>query len=356
MDAWSVMHADFLIIGQGLAGTCLAWRLLERGKSFLIVDRDEPLTSSKVAAGLVSPVTGMRVSLNWRYAELYPEALRFYQDKELLLHEPFFHLRPIVRLLRNDDEVKLWRKRQVDPAIIPFLNPEAPDPLVDERVWSNPLGGFQQKHCGWLDSAAFLAASKRHFQSLGRWAQAEVRPEDVTATAEEVTWNGRSYGQAVWCQGWEALRHPYFDWVPLEPARGTVLTLRCEGLPERRIVNRGCWMLPMGDGTWRAGSTYEPRFIEPHTPGIAVFKELEARLRDLVRLPFQITGSQTAVRPVVMRKRALIGRHPARPRTVFLNGLGSKGVLRGPFMARRLTEHLLDGTALEGEYDLQANP
>jgi len=53
-----------LILGQGLAGTAIAWRLWERGLPFLIVDRDEPVTSSKIAAGLLTPITGMRMSLN----------------------------------------------------------------------------------------------------------------------------------------------------------------------------------------------------------------------------------------------------------------------------------------------------
>ena len=64
------MTPRILIIGGGLAGMALAWRLHERGVPFLIVDRDEPLTSSKVAAGLVAPITGLRLTLNWRYDTL----------------------------------------------------------------------------------------------------------------------------------------------------------------------------------------------------------------------------------------------------------------------------------------------
>ena len=94
------MNPRFLIIGQGLAGTALAWRLHQRGRGFLIVDRDEAQTSSKVAAGLVTPITGMRLNLSWRYGTLYPEALAFYQEMETLLHQRFYHEVPIVRLLR----------------------------------------------------------------------------------------------------------------------------------------------------------------------------------------------------------------------------------------------------------------
>jgi glycine/D-amino acid oxidase-like deaminating enzyme len=47
--------------------------------------------------------------------------------------------------------------------------------------------------------------------------------------------------------------------------------------------------------------------------------------------------------------------HPAHPRVAFLNGLGSKGSLRSPWLARHLVEHLLDGGALDPELDLQRN-
>ena len=40
---------------------------------------------------------------------------------------------------------------------------------------------------------------------------------------------------------------------------------------------------------------------------------------------------------------------------LFFNGLGSKGSLRAPWLARHLAEHLLDGRLLEPEFDLQAN-
>jgi len=50
---------DFLIVGQGLAGSLMAWELMQRGKTVLIVDNGLE-NASRVAAGLINPVTGMR--------------------------------------------------------------------------------------------------------------------------------------------------------------------------------------------------------------------------------------------------------------------------------------------------------
>ena len=47
---------DVVVVGQGFAGTALAWQLRWRGASVLVVDRGDPDTASKVAAGLLTPM------------------------------------------------------------------------------------------------------------------------------------------------------------------------------------------------------------------------------------------------------------------------------------------------------------
>jgi len=96
-------------------------------------------------------------------------------------------------------------------------------------------------------------------------------------------------------------------------------------------------------------------FDQPHVPAPEVIAGLEVRLQGLLKSRYEIIGSQTGVRPIITRKEALIGRHPARPQVAFINGLGSKGVLRSPWIARQLVEHLLEGKPVESELDLAGN-
>lgn len=348
------MTTRLLIIGQGLAGTALAWRLHACGVPFLIVDRDEPQTSSKVAAGLVTPITGMRLNLNWRYEMLYPEALAFYRDCETILGQSFYHEVPIVRLLRDEKALALWEKRRLQPEVQPYLK-AVKGPLVDETVFANPHGGFQQQQGGWLDTAAFLNASRTFFQGLGVWRAGEVTVDSLVPSDSSVLWNGESFATAIFCTGWEAARHPWFDWLPFQSAQGTVLGVQADTGGECRIINRGCWLLPRGDGTLRVGPTYDLNFTDPHTPSPQSLAGLETKLRALFLRDFTITSHQTGVRPIIRGRQALIGRHPGRPRIAFMNGLGSKGVLRAPWVAGRLVEHLLDGAEIEPGMDLAEN-
>ncbi len=79
------MKVDFLIIGQGIAGSTLALELLKREKSVLVVDRQDTGSSTRVAAGLVTPLTGKGMNTAWRQEEYLPKAVAYYHalEKEL---------------------------------------------------------------------------------------------------------------------------------------------------------------------------------------------------------------------------------------------------------------------------------
>lgn len=340
-----------LIIGQGLAGTALAWRLHDRGVPFVIVDREEPVTCSKVAAGLITPVTGMRLKVSWRFGVFYPEALRFYRRLGKRLGKRVFFPRGYVRLLKNEQERQKWPKRLRESEVGPFVHPQAP--RLDPGIVTEPHEGFQQRHAAWLDTVTYLEASRRFFGEAYR--QATVAPGEVEDDAEGVIWKGERFSHVVWAQGWQAARHPLFEWVPFQNALGTILTAKTDLKGERRILNRGCWIIPRADGTLRAGSTYEWTFSDPPAGSPGMVADLETKLREFFAVPVEVLESQSAVRPIIKSRQALLGAHPSHPRVVFFNGLGSKGSLRAPWLARHLIEHLLDGSSLDPEFDLQAN-
>ncbi len=340
-----------LIIGQGLAGTALAWRLHERGVPFVIVDREEPVTCSKVAAGLITPVTGMRLKVSWRFEVFYPEALRFYRQIGKRLGTRVFFPRGYVRLLKNEQERQKWPKRLRESEVGPFVHPQATQ--LDPAIVTLPHEGFQQRHAAWLDTVTYLEASRRFFGEAYR--KATIAASEVLDDAEGIVWRGERFSHVVWAQGWQAAKHPLFGWVPFQSALGTILTAKADLKGERRILNRGCWVIPRADGTLRAGSTYEWTFPDPPAASPGMIADLETKLRDFLAVPVELLGSQSAVRPIIKGRQALLGAHPSHPRVLLFNGLGSKGSLRSPWLARHLVEHLLDGQPLDPEFDLQAN-
>ncbi len=121
---------------------------------------------------------------------------------------------------------------------------------------------------------------------------------------------------------------------------------------EKRILNRGSWLLPSGPGEFRTGATYDWKELdcEPTKRGR---RGVERRLRQMMgKVRYEVTGHEAAVRPMIDGRRICMGRHPSYPQVCFFNGLGSKGVLDAPFFANMLAAHLVGEGEIEGEADV----
>ncbi|MGI8604104.1 MAG: NAD(P)/FAD-dependent oxidoreductase [Verrucomicrobiales bacterium] len=331
-------EVEFLIVGQGLAGTTLAWELLRRGCEPLVIDADEPVTSSKIAAGLITPITGQRMALSWRANETLEEARAFYRHIAAQLGRAYFHERPVLRVFCDDREADLWHRRTRDAAFVPFIAQSWPE--------HGRYGAGEIRGGGYLDCAGYLGASRDFFRRRGLF---EVRRIDPAETAKFPA------GWVIFCQGFAAAQNPFFSWVPWKAAKGEILTLRIGQLAgEERIVTAGQWLLPMGGGVFRTGSTYEWHQLD-NRPTATARELLERGLRRLTPHSFEVIEHKAAVRPIIHESKALVGVHPVYHRLAFFNGLGSKGALHAPFFARHLAEHLLEGHPIEEELDLRRN-
>src|SRR5579872_7445587 len=155
MEQW-----DFIIVGQGLAGTTLVWQLHRRGFRVLVIDREKGNSASRIAAGLMTPVTGKRLAKSWRLDEVYPTAVEFYRWVEAQIGDTCFRERPSLRIFQNDAERDEYHKRA--PGMLNGLvrNLESP---VNPEWFSAPLGGFEMPTAARLDALRYLDVSRDFF-------------------------------------------------------------------------------------------------------------------------------------------------------------------------------------------------
>ena len=73
-----MIQFDYIIVGQGISGSFLSWFLLNAGKQVLVIDQSKPNTASKVASGVINPVTGRRIVQTWEIETLMPFAVEAY--------------------------------------------------------------------------------------------------------------------------------------------------------------------------------------------------------------------------------------------------------------------------------------
>src|SRR6476619_5861711 len=71
---------DYIIIGQEINADKLSNEFSKAGLSFAVMDDGNPSASSRVAAGMINPVTGRRIVKTWMIDTLLPFAFETYKE------------------------------------------------------------------------------------------------------------------------------------------------------------------------------------------------------------------------------------------------------------------------------------
>jgi glycine oxidase len=329
---------EILIVGQGLAGTCLAWNLWDRGIPFRIVARGDQSGSSHVAAGMLTPVTGKTMNPSWRLEEFRTKALRFYRTLEHVLGEQFFYDVPILRVFGNGAEREKFESKREE------LTQWTGDVVEDAGLGvRGDFGGVKWHGGGWLKTHRFLTRSKGYFRERGLYGQMDVTREDLERMA------GR---RIVLCEGAAGLgEEKSFPYLPERRAKGEILTVRVPGLREDCIISGGGWLIPRGGSLFRAGSGYEWEALD-RFPTPEGRERVEEIVRHLTGQPFEVLDHVAGVRPIVRRSQPVIGWHRDREGLAIFNGLGSKGVLYAPGVSKELALHLSEGKEIDEGLDV----
>ena len=124
---------DYIIVGQGLAGSVLAYQLMEAGKKIVVVDENNPQTSSKVAAGLCNPIVFKRLTKSWLVESVLPIAVNFYRNQEQLLGNHFYQEMPIYKLFVDEKESSFWKQKSNEPELFDWINDKNEKPLSSKH-------------------------------------------------------------------------------------------------------------------------------------------------------------------------------------------------------------------------------
>ncbi len=337
---------SYLIVGGGLAGLTLAYCLRKADQDVTVVDDGARGSSSRVAAGIVHPVTGRRKVKTWMADTIIPFARNHYREVEALTGRRLFHDLPILEVFATAGEVNDWAARSTDPAYAAYYDGMVP-PGPGWHPVQAPLGGVQIRQGGYLEVSAYLDAVR---EWLGTDC-VEDRFAYEALSSLPVRWKGRTFSRTICCDGVRSFNNPHFGSVPMAPVKGEILTVRCPGLTGERIFNQGFFILPVGGDLFRVGATFTWDFsdAEPTQEGR---EAIEAFLRRFLAAGFTVEDHRAAVRPAIRGRRPVMGLRPGNPSVGLFNGLGTKGVSLAPYFADRLTRYLLHGDALMPETDV----
>lgn len=334
---------DYLIIGQGLAGSCLAWQLIARGKKVLVLDKPDRNRSSVIAAGLFNPITGKLMSRTWLADEVFQSVHNFYPQVEKAIAQKFFYDVPVYRPFLSVQEQNEWMGFSADHANQKFIERVYTQSAFGNQIHDD-FGGLLIKQCGYLDVPVYLQCLRAYLQQQNAFAEEWFDEAALHVDAQGVSYKQWRASAIVFCTGVASLETRLWQALPVKPLKGETLTIKTEHSPEL-IYNRGVYVVPAGNETYRVGATYEARNLS-ETVTEAALAELETRTRELLKIGFETVRQDWGVRPTSPDRRPMLGSHPDWKNVIIFNGLGTKGVSLAPYFSAHLANWLTGATEI----------
>ncbi|UBM60487.1 FAD-binding oxidoreductase [Marinilongibacter aquaticus] len=336
---------DFLIIGQGLAGTTLAHHLLERKQKIALIHSPTKTCSSLVAGGMFNPVTGKHLAKTWLVDQLFPKLKTFYRQIEAQTGENLLFEIPIYRPFKNENQQNQFIKAIEKHGLQELCEIRPPS---NETNIENPLGGILTKMSGRLDVPKYLQASAQLFANQGILIEDEFQHDLLQIGTENIEYKEIRAKHIIFCEGNAVENNPFFNALPFNPVKGETLEVEFEEPLSDWIINQGKWLMPLGEKRYKAGSTYVWHELNNRTSEEGR-QQIQEGIRQFIKKDFRILKQEAGVRPATKTRRPFLGAHPKYKALYIFNGLGTKGVSLAPFFAENLTNHLLEGKELYSE-------
>lgn len=339
----------YLIIGQGLAGTLIGYRLEKAGKEVHYLNAPDQTAASSVAAGVINPLTGRRFVKSWRIEELIPVAKALYSELEAELGVKLWHDLPLIRTLHAVANANDWSLRATDPAYREYVRDRFDTGRIPEVT--QPVHGYAGINgTARVDIGLLIHQFRKKLEEENRITIEQV---DYGAISVEdfPRYRHQRYAAIIFCEGWRARDNPYFDYLPHRGTKGEVLIIRTAAPPLRRMFKNRVFLVPQADGTYWVGATNQNHF---ENDGISKEgrRRLLGLLDEVLTVPYEVVEQRAAVRPTVKDRRPFLGEHSTAKGLYIFNGLGTKGTSLAPLCSLWLRDLILEGRPVPAEVDI----
>lgn len=345
-------RTENLIVGLGIAGVNLCHQLEKAGKSFVVLDRVPKNSASLIAGGVYNPVVLKRKIKSWNVDELFPVLVGTYTELESKLSTHFLnHNFPILKPISSSDEVLEWKQAVAEKRLVPYVD------YVEEQA---PEGPFQKsvfssvtiKASGFVRINKLLLSYRDYLNKKGLLVKQEFDFE-LLNTKSGIEYKNYQADRIIFCDGRFVSENPYFNWIPYNPTKGQMLTVRInKDLDPTKVYNQQFLFFPTEEkNVFRLGATYSWNQTDEE-PSEEATKELLEKLKKALDVDVEVLDAQAAIRPTVSDRRPTVGAHPTIDNVYLFNGMGSKGVMLAPTYAKELVEHIYNDSIINGEADL----
>lgn len=346
------MKRNILIIGQGLAGSLLAHTLIENEQAVTVIDNCSPQSASRIAAGIINPLTGQRMVVAPDVEYCLPVAIERYTHLAEQFNQVFYVPKQILRLFRDDSDKERFRSRSNNDDYKGYLGQKFDAGKSDEPI-NDSLGGFKQKRTAHLNIPLLLDCLREYFKQNATYIAESLEYEELEIFDDVIQWKNNRFDDVIFCEGANAIDNPWFRWLPFQLSRGDLLTINTEEKLPKSIINHGHWLLPLDGQGAKIGASYSWDWTEEAPSPEAKQDLIRSAKEILVRGDsLKIIDHQSGIRPTTKDKQPFIGTHPEFRHLHCFNGFGSRGGMLIPYHANCMVEHLLTQNPLPPAADI----
>ncbi|GGX26705.1 NAD(P)/FAD-dependent oxidoreductase [Aquimarina muelleri] len=343
------MNVDYIIVGFGLSGLSFVEQLEKNGKSFMVYE-DSSQTSSRVAGGIYNPVVLKRFTLAWQASEQLRVAVSFYKDVEDKLCKKLVEDLPVLRRFNSVEEQNNWFESCGNLGLNEFLSSE----LVRSKntAIDAPFHYGKVKHTGKIDINNMLFFYSEYLHKNNKIIKDSFDYDKIEVKEGLVCYKNIVSKHIVFTEGFGMKNNPFFNHLPLQGNKGEYIIIKSEALQLKEAIKSSVFIIPLGQDMYKVGATYNN---EDKTSGKTLHakEELQKKLERFLKVPYSVVDQVAGIRPTVKDRKPLIGTHTDYQNIHILNGLGSRGILIGPTVAKKLYDHIENGVLLDKDIDIK---
>ena len=342
---------DLAVLGAGIAGVSVAWEAARRNLSVLLIDtHDIAAGASGTPAGLLNPATGRFAKLSWnavpcfeQTAALIEEAFEGAPTKD---HPTRGILRPALDVeiaegmkenLQADnwpDGWAEWLSPDQLSEIHPGINSEF-GALSIPKGFGLDIGAMLHKLCQKMPTALVTTLTSANYELRQDGKQWMVTTEEERYCADRM----------VVTSGVASTEHSEWADLPLHPVKGQIAIFETDqphGI--LHALSSLGYYVPVSERHIGVGSTYEHHFesAEPDATGAQALEEKLTATLPFLEGKVSLVHQWAGVRASTPNYKPFVGPHPELAGMYVLAGLGSKGLLYGPFAAQCLVEAIVE--------------
>ncbi len=343
------MQVDYIIVGLGLAGLAFAETLEKHNKSFVAFENASQ-QSSLVAAGAYNPVILKRFTPVWDAENQLQIALPFYRKLEEKLGAFYDYKLDTYRIFTSIEEQNDWFAASDKPVLREYMIPEV---IQNSNTAINaPFGYGKLSGTGKVNTNELIADYKNYLSKQGKLFIETFNCELIKFKKQNVDYKHFNSKYIVFCEGFGLKKNPYFNNLPMNEAKGELLTIHAPDLKLEVMLKSSVFIMPLGNDIYKVGATFnwDDKTSSPTEKGK---QELIEKLETIINVDYKIVEHVAGIRPTVKDRRPLIGVHKEYQQLAILNGLGTRGVMLAPKMSELLLNHLEKGENLPKEVAIE---